>query len=276
MYHPPSCTSADMMYQYDMYACYVWLSPSRVIDDGFTIRVAQILHALKYAIKRLKAYYEAGSFTNAPNHKKSRFFPLATTFTQTGASKPVAIRYVRPLKSVGPSCAAFLAVDDNTAIQYVVKFVERYSEDTHKCLAKVGRAPRLLYHGPIWPNGPEKDGCGPRRMVVMEYVEGAPAAEEFERDPKEGENIRNGVIQALNVLHGKQLVHGDIRWPNILIAAGEGPLDKRVKIIDFDWAGVEGQVKYSLNLAPGEWVAGVKDLAVIEAAHDIGMAERLE
>lgn len=66
------------------------------------------------------------------------------------------------------------------------------------------------------------------------------------------------------------MVHGDIRPLNILVDAGEGPLDSRIKIIDF-----EGEVRYPLDLTLGQFMSEVKDWGMIKATHDISMVEKL-
>ncbi|KZT66532.1 hypothetical protein DAEQUDRAFT_767885 [Daedalea quercina L-15889] len=201
---------------------------------------------------------------------------MSTAFTLADNHRRVAFDYLRPLKSGTPECAAFLAADDGDETrQYVVKFVERYGEEAHRRLADAGYAPQLLYYGDIWPEGAEQRGCGRHRMVVTDCIEGVSAAD-YDLDDEEGLGaIRAGVHRALEVLHAAGMVHGDIRRPNILIEAGEGSVAERVKIIDFDWAGVEGQVKYPLDLARNGWVHGVEELAEIKAAHNRGMVDRL-
>lgn len=49
-----------------------------------------------------------------------------------------------------------------------------------------------------------------------------------------------------------------------------------VKLIDFNWAGEDGQAKYpSLISSDIKWAAGVEALGVIEKAHDLVMFNRL-
>lgn len=45
------------------------------------------------------------------------------------------------------------------------------------------------------------------------------------------------------MMHGQGLVHGDLRFMNILC-----DVKGNVMIVDFDWAGREGEVKYPHNV----------------------------
>lgn len=51
---------------------------------------------------------------------------------------------------------------------------------------------------------------------------------------------------------------------------------KEVKLIDFDWAGVQGQIQYPpLISSTIGWPEGVGPLALIEYHHDCKMLEQL-
>jgi serine/threonine protein kinase len=83
--------------------------------------------------------------------------------------------------------------------------------------------------------------------------------------------VRHDVRRALDLLHDHGLVFGDLRPPNIMIT------DKgEVELIDFDWAGEQGQVRYpSLMWSSVSWSVGVKWLDIITYAHDDDMFSRL-
>ncbi|KAI3612074.1 proteinkinasesubdomain-containingproteinPKL/ccin9 [Moniliophthora roreri] len=248
---------------------YIWLGNSRAIDDDHAFRVARVFNALRLSMHRLRKYYETLSPPEDPN---SRFFPLATSYVtdENGVSNMAHFRYIRPLKGSDPSCVAFLAsdVDDKDRL-LVVKFVERYGEGAHRLLMAQRMAPRLLYCGEVWQDGPERHGCLPRKMVVMEYMPGRTALDGV------SVSVRQTVRDALGVLHGLGFVHGDIRRPNILIADGDGDEGKRTMILDFDWAGKEGEARYPLHLSDIRWPDGVEDYALIEKEHDCRMVDFL-
>ena len=49
-----------------------------------------------------------------------------------------------------------------------------------------------------------------------------------------------------------------------------------VKLIDFNWAGEQGQVKYPYLISKDiDWPGGVEALAIIETDHDLEMSKRL-
>ena len=117
-------------------------------------------------------------------------------------------------------------------------------------------------------------------MVVMDYVEGLTAHAAFYSEEKGAlpDGVHGVVQRAVKLMHDNDMVHDDIRLGNILMAkAGEGDdIGARVKIVDFDWAGVEGTVRYPLHLSETiSWPAGVADYALILAEHDDEMVRRL-
>ncbi|KAJ2913993.1 hypothetical protein MD484_g6412, partial [Candolleomyces efflorescens] len=246
---------------------YVWLGHSRVIDDIATKRVARIFTALRQSVAQLKSFYQTLSPSPSAN---DRFFPLARSYVEQHSSQVISFQYKRPLKQDTPSCVAFLA-ETSSGRQVVVKFVERYGAEAHQLLADAGRAPALLYCGKIWHNDQStRDGCYPRKMVVMEYLCG----ETLEGVASSA--TRQAVLKAVQHLHVNGLVHGDVRPPNIMIMDGtDGDEGSRVRILDFDWAGREGEARYPYRLSPGLWADGVRDNELILAAHDLEMVQRL-
>jgi hypothetical protein len=157
----------------------------------------------------------------------------------------------------------------------VVKFADRYGAAAHDALAAVGLAPKVLYCGPVCGKrgGPSYGGL---TMVVMEYIEGQTVAALKEKagmgkDLKEV--VRSEVNRALDIPHRERsLVYGDLRGPNVMVTK-----DKMVKLIDFDWAGVQGQVRYPSLISDdhGKWVEGVVAGEPIQKEHDLAMLEKL-
>ena len=116
----------------------------------------------------------------------------------------------------------------------------------------------------------------------MEYVEGISAHAMLHH--REGRALPSGVHgaikRAVRLLHDESMVHGDIRLGNVIIEGGididDGDMKNRVMIVDFDWAGVEGTVRYPLHLSETiSWPAGVANYALILAEHDDEMVRRL-
>ncbi|KAJ2913992.1 hypothetical protein MD484_g6413, partial [Candolleomyces efflorescens] len=245
---------------------YVWLGHSRVIDDIATKRVARVFTALRQSVAQLKSFYQ--TLSPLP-HANDRFFPLARTYVEDHSSQVISFRYTKPLKLADPSCMAFLA-ETSSGRRVVVKFVERYGAEAHQLLADAGQAPALLYYGKIWHNDQfARDGCYPRKMVVMEYLCGETV------EGMASSATREAVLKAVQHLHGNGFVHGDICRPNIIIVDGTGDEGSRVRILDFDWAEREGKARYPYRLSPEFWADGVHGNGLILAAHDLEMVERL-
>lgn len=255
---------------------YMWLGNSRVIDDAAAIRLARVLYSLRLASDDLRDYYLNLS-PHTDTAKKLRFFPSITSYR--AGTRTVNFQYQRPLQSV-KACVTFLAVEIPPAIEIsmdsvhgradgqriVVKFVRRYGDEAHRLLASKGLAPELLYCGPI-----SEDPSlwhGERCMVVMEYIEGKAAPMTV--------SVRKRIMKAVEFLHEGSMVHGDLRKPNIMIQDGEGSEPSRTKIIDFDWAGREGEVRYPVHLSDAvRWPEGVQDYEFITHEHDKEMVEQV-
>ncbi|PCH37406.1 hypothetical protein WOLCODRAFT_84409 [Wolfiporia cocos MD-104 SS10] len=255
---------------------YIWLGHSRTVDDDRALRLARTFYALGRAIKRLESFYEG---LVPPHDENARFFPLATAYK--AGEQTINFKYVKPLKGSDASCATFLAAEcEGARRRIVVKFVERYGERAHRLLAKERLAPELLYYGDIWLSGPEQRGCGPRKMVVMEYVAGMAAGDAaYENDGILPKGVHPAVQRAVSLLHEHGMVHGDVRPPNVIIEEYRKGRDvrDRVKIVDFDWAGEEGTVRYPLHLSTAiRWADGVDDYELITAAHDDKMVAKMQ
>ncbi|RDX41429.1 hypothetical protein OH76DRAFT_1449674 [Lentinus brumalis] len=258
---------------------YIWLANSRLNDDANAHRIARVFFALGNALNRLRTYYAE---LEKPTDEVARYFPLATAYRD--GDRIVKFRYTRYLKDVAEGCVTYKAVEceGDQPREIVVKFVEHYGVAAHRLLAEKGLAPKLLYHGNIWLDGPEANGCGSRQMIVMEYIRGvtAHAMLSASKEPVLPDGVRGAIKRAVELLHENNMVHGDIRLGNVVIAdptgADDDDVEKRVKIVDFDWAGVEGVVRYPLYLSKAiPWPAGVADHALIRAEHDDEMVSRL-
>lgn len=263
---------------------YLWIGHSRVIDDALVFRLSRIFHSLHLAIKELEEYYIRLLSNNlqppSNNPRPSRFVPSITSYTS--AEGPVTFRYLKPLES-DKACVTFLAVVegkckegkacDEKEKRVVVKFVERYGEQVHRLLAERRLAPKLLYCGPI-SNDPALD-YGERLMVVMEYIEGKTADQEWSKEPVP-DAVRNRLYQVVELLRTLSFVHGDLRKTNFMIEDGLDEPEERIKIIDFDWAGVEGEVRYPLHLSARVYdVYGIEDYQLIKHEHDLAMVAKL-
>ncbi|KAI0073420.1 hypothetical protein K474DRAFT_1686212 [Panus rudis PR-1116 ss-1] len=261
---------------------YMWMGRSGDIEEDRLLRVSRMFYALQRAVIRLKHYYEHLD-PEIIDDKYRRFFPLATSYRDSNGTR-VVFKYAAFLKEKDPSCVTFLATLEGSEQKVVVKFVERYGEEEHRLLAQHGYAPRLLYHGHIWDVEDNLEGetsvdvnagCGTRRMVVMEYVEGK-TLDNMDADVSR-EDVRKALHGIIDIMHQQKMVHGDIRTPNILLT-GADQLDvkKRIRVLDFDWAGQEGIVRYPYGLSRDvKWAEGVEDHALIRKEHDVIMIGRV-
>ena len=247
---------------------YVWVGIDSVLNESHITHVARVFYALKTCLEKLTAYYESQQPTS-DHLVGSRYFPSITAYRQGNVL--VEFEYVGYLEN-GPDCVTLRAQTIAEPRQdIVVKFVNRYGEKAHRILADEGLAPKLLYCG-----SPRLDGDQPSyqsiSMVVMEYIDGDTLAVAKHGMNKETmERVRLEVSRALELLHGHRLVFGDLRLPNIMITK-----DGEVRLIDFNWAGEEGQAKYPLLISQEiSWPKGVEPLAVMKTEHDLDMWKKL-
>ncbi|TFY57990.1 hypothetical protein EVG20_g8326 [Dentipellis fragilis] len=165
--------------------------------------------------------------------------PAAASSTSTSTPDPgrTPFKYKCMLRD-DTRGTTFLARLDSGA-NIVVKYVERYGVEVHRTLADAGYAPKLLYFGSPYPDIAGYSYTG-AHMVVMEYIEGETSPESLTEDECDA------LSDAVDVLHRAGYVNGDVRVLNLIL-----PVDGGVKIIDFDWAGKDGEVVYPSDLTEG-------------------------
>ncbi|KAF8558359.1 hypothetical protein OG21DRAFT_1380524, partial [Imleria badia] len=174
-------------------------------------------------------------------------------------------------------CALFLAKYKGEPV--VVKFSEKYNPTAHQALAIMELAPKLYFHTQL---------RGGVHMVIMELIDALDAVHEFP-----GKELPNDVVQdveeALQKLHGMNLVHGDVRRPNILVKKGATRRSKGVTsvdplshdgyhtyLVDFDWVGRANIDWYTPLLNTGiPWPPGVRPGALMQKVHDDVMLEKI-
>jgi len=83
------------------------------------------------------------------------------------------------------------------------------------------------------------------KMVVMDDI-----SAEYEPLPPSPDCLfGEQVHQALSRLHAEGYVHGDVRDVNIMVKkARYSETEFQVILVDFDWAGKEGETRYPSNL----------------------------
>ncbi|KAK7682788.1 hypothetical protein QCA50_014172 [Cerrena zonata] len=218
--------------------------------------VARFFYSLKLVLLDLRQWYR-DSLAVAPITTKDRPHPLMfPTVTSYGELK-VSFAYIRQLQSHA-QCTTFLARRSDTETEIVIKFDETYNETVHCLLADHGYAPKLLYYGSPYPDLHHYGSC---KMVIIEYST-LPNLHDTQRLTQAA---YDKLSSAIALLHSNNYVHGDLRTPNVLTSGSD------IHIIDFDWAGIAGEVTYPPYLdksKQGKWAPGVDDFGSIQKEHD--------
>ncbi|ETW76972.1 hypothetical protein HETIRDRAFT_480384 [Heterobasidion irregulare TC 32-1] len=199
-----------------------------------------------------------------------RFFPWIDSYPSNG--QVIKFDYIKGLQQ-HESCTTFLArkvVDGEKEELVVIKFVDTYSKKVHEFMAEEGLAPRLIYFVDLADRFSEQNYQG-LSMVVMEHLEGDTLEAKY-WDRALPSDVRGSIAQAIETLAKAGFVHGDLRRPNVMIDS-EG----KVKIIDFDWAGREMEVRYPLRISSFLFPEnqGIEGRGEIRNAHDKFMLELL-
>ncbi len=159
--------------------------------------------------------------------------------------------------------AVFLATitgNDGSTHLVVVKFAHQYCKAAHELLAKNSTklAPRLFFAEYV---GGASGGPG-MWAIVMEFIDQGMGFNCSRSSPEQKGLLRT----AMDLLHNKNFVYGDLRKPNIILRGGE-----ELYLIDFDWCGLVGVAKYPLDIQTClsmNWPDGVKPGALITRDHD--------
>ncbi|KAF9234165.1 hypothetical protein BU15DRAFT_79348 [Melanogaster broomeanus] len=215
---------------------FLWIPPHSTHDEDHCFKIGRVMYALRESIQRLDVWYKTMIDNTSPHNTKAlrpaphpRFFPSPDEYLCDGAR----VKFSQP-------------------VMVVVKFVTRYGEDAHREMAAAGFAPRLLYYGPINIDG-DMPSYGSLRMVVMEYVDGQ-TFESAARKLNVSERIHADLARMIARLHAAGFVFGDLRAPNIVVTQ-----QGQVQLIDFDWAGKEGEVTYPVSVSNAiQWPEGVR------------------
>ncbi|TFK33280.1 hypothetical protein BDQ12DRAFT_615533 [Crucibulum laeve] len=249
---------------------FIWIPVHSCHDDAQFLRIARILYALRQALAALDSWYQSimgddnlqcYDSKSRPTAPHPRFFPTPTSYP--GPNGPIKFNYTQAIDSC-VSCVTYLAMTQDFR-KIVIKFVDNYGVAAHTVMANEGFAPKLLYYGFIDASQPSlyKD----IRMVVMEFVDGK-TVDDIEINNELPGSFSEQLKGAISYLHSEGFVFGDLRQPNIMISEG------KVMLIDFDWAGKEGEVRYPVALSKSiTWPRGVEGLELIEKQHDLDMID---
>lgn len=238
---------------------------SMEVSEASVDEVACVFHALRKCITSL-AEYVIQSYRDALSHPTREFFKQYRypTLREVEVATGIVMKfkysnYIDERKSV------FIArVTEDSACQpinkdIIVKYIKgSYATAAHQFLASKGFAPTLYavvdLHYFNWT------------AVVMEYID---ACVKIGGWPSVRDQYKNLERNAIECLHNFGFVHGDLRFQNICYKKEQGVC--RVRVIDFDWCGPVGTVRYpaTINKNAGiEWHAGVDPETLIEKEHD--------
>jgi hypothetical protein len=230
-------------------------------DTDIFDTITRFLGAFKKAASKLEAYYEELPSQTCTLASIEAGFPYPTTFShlQTQVNTPLKLKD-QPI----PGKLLFVGWTEGKLV--LVKFVRSYSKDLHEHCAALNLAPLLL--------GFEKLP-GDWLMVVMEFMTDGYRVFSTLKDlpPSIFTQIRQMVTDLVTSFHAKNLVHGDIRDTNLLVRVKDGTVE--MKLIDFDWGGKEGEVRYPVLInnhtvvRPSNVVGG----RLITTDHDLEMVK---
>lgn len=192
--------------------------------------IAQVFAAIDSAIPRLEAYYR----TPAAYGTKGPYFLCDT------------IRYLNLICDIQWLYSAKMNDKD-----VCVKFVPRqYGEKVHQLLADHDLAPKLLKTDKL-PGG--------WIAIIMENIVNGRMLQK-----PVSQQVKQSLMQVLELMETNSYVHGDLRPQNIIVR------ENKVYVIDFDWAGNEGEATYppTLNVSENDWAQGVMPEGQIKKEHD--------
>ncbi|KAI0790019.1 hypothetical protein C8Q75DRAFT_136284 [Abortiporus biennis] len=254
-------------------SAYEWFGCSRAMDNEQVLRLGRMLYALRLGIAELKGYYNTLTEPAViPGHIRPRYCPHITSFVDSSGQN-VNFSYVKPLEK-DSTCVTFQAKlldGKDKGKLVVVKFVNQYCADAHRCLAEIGLAPQLIYDGTP-ESKPRWGGCS---LVVMEFVDGKTLRSIYGAQELPDDLV--AIKRGLDELKANKFIFGDLRRPNLMLADGQESVEERLRFIDFDWACREGDgVRYPFHLSYGvKNLSGARDYDIIERKHQDAMFQYL-
>ncbi|PRP73428.1 hypothetical protein PROFUN_16701, partial [Planoprotostelium fungivorum] len=217
-------------------------------DDTRHKRVAQTICVLREAIYSLNRLYR-----DETECRPIDGFPFLCVVELDGQETPLTYQH-----RIGKSLV-FRAKLGITEEDVVVKVTCAYNTEAHMSCTPFSPQIRAVIKQLFgWT------------YVIMDYVAGVTPTEVPE---EKRAVVKESVNKAINRMHEKGFVHGDLRPCNILVRQQ----DCFVYIIDFDYSGKEGEAKYPyfLNTKDIRWPDGVASGKVITQQHDKDMISKI-
>ncbi|KAI6043279.1 hypothetical protein EDC04DRAFT_2959147 [Pisolithus marmoratus] len=221
------------------------------MDTDNLLVLACHMAAFCKATQTLKQYYE-DLWPTQPlqNMLSPQLFPYPTMYTFIMDGTKWQFSYQQQLKNK-------LVFFGTKSAEGSAIFAWQYSPDTHKHCGSVGCAPTL--------RGFEKMPGG-WFMIVMDDLSNDYETLENQQVPIPTKSL---IHMKLVEFHKEGFVHGNIRDTNIMVSKSD---NMQFRIIDFDWAGIAGEVKYLAFLNLEVWrPEGASDGKPILVEHDDAM-----
>jgi serine/threonine protein kinase len=236
-------------------------------------QVARALAATKAAVETLKSYYyemkSSPKASSSSNNIEEMSFPYRTYYKgRDPQGQRVEFRYE---KRIEDTKLMFLAKNTQGRTVFI-KFTRKYSATAHEYCSDRGVAP-ILHAVERLPGG--------WFMVVMDYLDSTLYSHPLAPIPPDDRSaLYSRIKRAMDILHDGGFVHGDFRDINMMIRnkAQFTTLDEDpgVMLLDFDWAGKNGDIRYPPNVNTELWrPPGVADGVMIEQAHDQAMLNHM-
>jgi hypothetical protein len=225
-------------------------------DTDMRESLARHFGAFKKAIRSLEQCYKALENPAVLADLDPRF-PDPRTYRSLETDCTVKFEYI---DQIDQHKLLFFGKTDNGE-SICIKFVRRYSRAAHEKCATMGIAPNL--------RGFQGIGAG-WTMVIMDALN-----EEYKTFNKNSlpADTRENMEAGLTELHQAHFVHGDVRDVNVMVRKDGKP---GFMLVDFDWAGINGEVRYPANVNKELWrPEDVADGMPIRSEHDMMMLDRM-
>ncbi|CAH1769344.1 8811_t:CDS:2, partial [Entrophospora sp. SA101] len=212
------------------------LLPLEFDIDGMIV-IACAFCALKHGIESLRHYYDKLEQVNIDNLDQPRCasYPYVCSFK--GADNTI-VNFEYKHRLLHHKLLFLVEPDKINDSCLLVNFVKKYGEDVHRFCHEAMISPKLVAVNPL---------AGGWMLVVMEYL----SADSFISlcdallTNVEKHEALELAIDAAKKLHNAGYVHGNLCSSNLMISTK----DKRICILDFDYAGRKGEAMYPYFLS---------------------------
>ncbi|CAA7265766.1 unnamed protein product [Cyclocybe aegerita] len=244
-------------------------------DSEMRDRLARHLGALRLSLVSLAKYYEGlkpvGPASGSPL-PRNPMLPYPSSFSLADSSEQ---QFTYESQKRGNNLLFFgrLLGGAAGAGAVCIKFTRRYCREAHEFCASRGFAPKL--HGfERLPGGwymIVMDDTREEYEDLFEFISGH--SDQLDDDSRN--SLLDSLKASLSQFHQANYVHGDMRNSNIMVK--KSGLDGSFLLVDFDWSGTIGEVRYPLNInnVTVTRPSGAFDGELITAEHDTEMLDHI-